>query len=128
MRHGFVSSAKDMDVFKRAYELSLKIHQASLGFPQREQYGLADQLRRSSKSICSNLIEGFAKQINSKREFARYVVISLGSCNEVLLWLRYAGDLGYLSLETSQTWQKEYDEIARMLNRLYKSISNISNN
>ncbi len=124
MGHGFVNSARDMDVFKRAYELSLKVHQASLSFPQCEQYGLASQLRRSSKSICANLIEGFAKQVNSKREFARYVVISLGSCNETILWLSYSQDLGYLSIESSQTWQKEYDEIARMLNKLYKSLSN----
>ena len=123
MGYGFASSAKELEVFKYAYELSLKVHQSSLTFPQSEQYNLADQLRRSSKSICSNLVEGFAKQVNSKREFTRYVVISLGSCNEVLLWLDYAKDLGYLPLETSQEWQKSYTEIAKMLNRLYKALS-----
>ena len=119
MGQDFVSSVRDMNVFKRTYELSLKIHKASLDFPKNEQYGLADQLRRSSKSICANLVEGFAKQINSKREFSRYVVMSLGSCNEALLWLKYAQDLNYLTQETSQAWQTEYEEIARMLNKLY---------
>jgi four helix bundle protein len=123
MGYGFASSAKDLEVFKHAYALSLKVHQLSLTFPKSEQYNLADQLRRSSKSICSNLVEGFAKQVNSKREFARYVIISLGSCNEVLLWLDYAQDLGYLPVETSQDWQKSYAEVAKMLNRLYQALS-----
>ena len=123
MKENFVSSIRDMNVFKRAYELSLKIHKESLSFPKNEQYGLADQLRRSSKSICANLVEGFAKQINSKREFARYVVMSLGSCNEALLWLRYAEDLKYLSPKVAQAWQTEYEEISKMLNRLYQSLA-----
>jgi four helix bundle protein len=123
MGYGFASSAKDLEVFKHAYALSLKVHQLSLTFPKSEQYNLADQLRRSSKSTCSNLVEGFAKQVNSKREFARYVIISLGSCNEVLLWLDYAQDLGYLPVETSQDWQKSYAEVAKMLNRLYQALS-----
>jgi four helix bundle protein len=126
MGQDFVTSVKDMNVFKRSYDLSLKIHKASINFPQIEQYGLADQLRRASKSICANLTEGFAKQVNSKREFARYVIISLGSCNEVLLWLDYAQDLGYLPLELSETWQKEYKEVAKMLNKLYQSLVNRS--
>jgi four helix bundle protein len=128
MAYSFVSSARDMEVFKRAYELSLKIHRASLNFPKHEQYGLADQLRRSSKSVCANLVEGFAKQINSKREFGRYIATSLGSCNEALLWLKYAQDLDYLSIEISQEWQNEYEQIAKMLNKLYQSISSNSNN
>ena len=115
-----------MEVFKRSYELSLKIHRASLNFPKHEQYGFADQLRRSSKSICANLVEGYAKQVNSKREFARYVATSLGSCNETLLWVKYAQDLEYLSKDVSQEWQNEYEQIARMLNGLYKAISNVS--
>ena len=124
MTKEFVTSVSEMNVFKRSYELSIKIHKESLSFPKYEQYGLADQLRRSSKSICSNLTEGFAKQVNSRREFARYVIMSLGSCNESALWLRYAEDLNYLQREIDLEWQNEYSEIAKMLNKLYKTLSN----
>ncbi|CAH2403446.1 four helix bundle protein [Mesorhizobium escarrei] len=48
-----------------------------------EQYALADQLRRSSKAICANLAEGFAKQTHSKPEFARFISMAIGSCSEV---------------------------------------------
>ena len=50
-----VKSFEDLEVFQRAYRLSLEVHKLSLGFPSIEQQGLADQLRRASKSICANL-------------------------------------------------------------------------
>ena len=54
-----IRNGEDFDVFKRAYVLSLTLHRASLGFPKAEQYGgLADQLRRASKSVCSLIVEG----------------------------------------------------------------------
>ncbi|TGV76028.1 four helix bundle protein, partial [Mesorhizobium sp. M2D.F.Ca.ET.145.01.1.1] len=59
---GYVKRAKDLEVYKRAYMVSLTVHKATLAFPKIEQYALADQLRRSSKGICANLAEGFAKQ------------------------------------------------------------------
>ena len=55
-----VSSVEDLEVFQRAYRASLEPHRASLQFPKIEQFaGLADQIRRASKSICGNLAEGF---------------------------------------------------------------------
>ena len=49
---------EDLDVFRRAYRLSLEVHRASLEFPRIEQFALADQIRRASKSICANIAEG----------------------------------------------------------------------
>ena len=64
-----VESFEDLDVFQRAYKVSLEIHKASLEFPKVEQYGLADQVRRASKSICANLAEGYGKRRSSVAEF-----------------------------------------------------------
>ncbi len=49
---------EDLEVFRRAYKLALEVHRESLKFPAVEQYALADQMRRASKSICVNLAEG----------------------------------------------------------------------
>jgi four helix bundle protein len=107
---------EDLEVFKRAYGLSLEVHRASLGFPKNEQFGgMADQIRRSSKSICALIAEGSARQRSSSTEFRRYLVMALGSADETRLWCRYARDLGYLSEATSLAWQDGYQEIARML-------------
>jgi four helix bundle protein len=117
-------SVWSLEVFRRAYELSLVIHQASLQFPKIEQYGgLADQLRRSSKSVCALLAEGTGRQSGSDVEFRRYVVMALGSAEECKLWCRYALDLGYAEPTQSARWEAEYGEIARMLAGLRRHLS-----
>ena len=59
---------EELDVFQRAYKVSLEIHRFTLTMPQIEQFDLASQIRRASKSICANLAEGFGKQSRSKAE------------------------------------------------------------
>jgi hypothetical protein len=73
-----------LDVFRRAYALSLDVHRASQGFPKSEQYGgVADQVRRASKSVCALLAEGSRRQVGSDVEFRRYVMMALGSVEGV---------------------------------------------
>ena len=111
-----VSSVEDLEVFRRAYAISLDLHQASLKFPKIEQFGgLADQVRRASKSICANLAEGFGKQRQSNLEFKRYLLIAIGSADEMQVWLKYCSDLEYLERKTCENWRDEYRQIARML-------------
>ena len=110
-------------MFQRAYKVSLEIHVFSLTMPQIEQYALADQLRRASKSICANLAEGFGKQSLSPTEFRRFVVMSMGSADEMRVWLRYCLDLKYVEEQRWQRWREEYEAIAKMLQGLSKSLS-----
>ena len=115
-----VSSFEDLDVFRRAYRLSLDLHRASLHFPKIEQFGgLADQMRRSSKSICANIAEGFGKQRKSNAEFKRYLLMAVGSADEMQVWLKYCSDLEYADQKACERWQDEYRQIARMLQSLY---------
>ena len=111
---------ESLHVFKRAYRVSLEIHAMTLQMPKVEQYGLADQMRRASKSICANLAEGFGKQSVSGAEFKRYLSIAIGSADEMRVWLRYCVDLNYIQESSWLTWKTEYKEIARMLTTLHK--------
>ncbi len=116
-------NAEDLDVFKRAYALSLKLHRASLSFPKIEQFaGLGDQLRRSSKSVCGLIVEGRGRQAASVREFSRYLAMAVGSAEETKLWLRYAGDLGYIEVAQSEEWREETTQVIRMLQGLKASL------
>ena len=119
----WVERAEDLEVFRRAYRLSLEVHRASLEFPRIEQFALADQIRRASKSICANVAEGFGKQRQSRIEFHRFVVMAIGSADEMQVWTLYARDLGYIAAETAERWQSEYSEIARMLQGLSRRSS-----
>ena len=111
---------EDLEVFKRAYKLSLEIHRISLAMPQIEQYALADQIRRASKSICANLAEGFGKQSQSKAEFRRYILIGIGSADEMRVWIRYCLDLGYIDQAVWHRWRDEYEALAKMMQGLLK--------
>jgi four helix bundle protein len=113
-----------LKVFQRAYRLSLELHRVSQGWPKAEQYGgVADQLRRSSKSICALLVEGGGRQPGSDAEFRRYVVMAIGSADEARLWCRYAADLDLARPAEAQAWQDELAEIARMLQGLRAHLS-----
>ena len=113
-----VVSFEDLEVFRRAYRLSLDIHRASLTFPSVEQHALADQMRRASKSICANVAEGYGRQKRSKAEFKRFLQMAIGSSDEMRVWVRYALDLGYIDEPTWRRWRDEYQAITRMLQSL----------
>ena len=116
-----VRSFEDLDVFQRAYRLSLVVHRASLDFPDIEQRALCDQMRRASKSIPVNIAEGFGKQRLSKAEYRRYLMMAIGSADEMQVWVRYCFDLGYIDEPTWKQWQDEYRSIAKMLQGLHTS-------
>ena len=121
-KEGEASSFEDLEVFKRAYRLSLDVHRASLDFPVVEQRAMADQVRRASKSICANLAEGFARQGHAPADFLRYVTMAMGSSDEMRVWSRYCLDLGYIDEAAWKNWRDEYQEISKMLQGLSKSV------
>ena len=118
--NGFANRVEDLEVFRRAYRLSLEVHRVSLEFPRIEQFALADQVRRASKSICANLAEGFGKQRQSRVEFGRFLMMAVGSADEMKVWSLYCRDLGYIGSDVAERWQGEYREIARMLSGLHR--------
>lgn len=108
-------SARDLTVFQRAYRVALDIHRASLEFPKIEQYALADQLRRATKSICANIAEGFPKQKYSSAEFGRFLGMAEASAEEVRVWLQFSHDLGYITSVQYHQWDDDYAAIVAML-------------
>ena len=113
-----IVSFEDFEVFQRAYRLSLDIHRSSLNFPKAEQFALANQIRRASKSIVANIAEGYGKQKQSKPEFKRFLQMAVGSAEEMRVWIRYALDLGYITKEQWQAWRDEYLALVKMLQSL----------
>jgi four helix bundle protein len=78
---------------------------------------LGSQLRRAATSIPINIAEGYGRK-RSAEDFKRFLVMAMGSANEVSVELSLAADLGYLDKETCARLQKEYDEIGRGINKL----------
>ncbi len=115
---------RELVVYRRAYALSVVVHKASLDFPRSEQFGgVAEQLRRSSKSVCANLVEGSGRQAASNVEFRRFITIAIGSADESRMWCEYARDLGYTTIDEAQSWIDGFAEVAKMLRGLKTYLS-----
>lgn len=111
-----------LEVYKQAFELACTLHEATqaASLPKFEQYGgLADQIRRASKSICANMAEGLSKN-GSLVEERRFLGLALGSCEEVQVWLSFGQRFGYWTQEQCDAWRNEYRAIARVLQVLMK--------
>ena len=101
----------------------IEIHKLTLTFPKIEQYGgIADQLRRSSKSITANIVEGFGKQHFFKGEFKRMLVYSIGSCDETILWIKASRDLGYITTKEANKYLKEYLILVKKISSFTKNM------
>ena len=109
-----INSAKDLTVYKKAYALSMEIFYLSKSWPPEEKYSLINQIRRSSRSVCGNLREAWAK-----RRYEAHFISKLSDCDgensETDTWLDYARDCGYLSAEKHETLATSITEVGKML-------------
>ncbi len=74
---------KDLEVWQIARELSIEVHKMSLSLPKFEMYEVGSQIRRSSKSIRSNIVEGYGRR-RYKNEFIRFITFSIASTDETI--------------------------------------------
>ena len=110
MKEGF----KELRVYQLAYETSLQLHKLSVHFPVEEKYSLTDQIRRSSRSVCANIGEGYRKR-KYPRHFAKKLTDANGEATETQIWLDYSKDLGYISAEAYEDLYTRYRSIGNML-------------
>ena len=108
-----IQSYKELEIYKRSYKLALTLHKITINFPEIERYELVSQIRRCSKSIPTNIAEGYERK--SKEDFKRFLKISLGSCNELQVHLEFCKDLKYITEEMYNKLSKENEEIGRMI-------------
>jgi len=99
-----VNSAKDLTVYKLAYELAMEIFELSKRFPPEEKFALTTQIRRSSRSVCLNLREAWAKR-RYEAHFISKLTDSDGENSETDSSLDFARDCGYLSADGHRLWQ-----------------------
>ncbi len=107
-------------MYQLSYRLAMKVFIASKGFPKDELNSLTNQIRRSSRSVAANIVEGWAKR-GFENIFKRHLIDSFGSCAETKLWLDFARDCNYLSRDDHSTLEGEYEELSKMLHRLFES-------
>ena len=109
-----INSFRDLIVYQKGYKLAMKIFNVSKSFPKEERYSLTDQIRRSSRSVTSNLCEAWAKKIYLK-SFVSKLSDSLGEEYETEGWLDYSKDCGYIDADLHTDLMNQYEEVRKML-------------
>src|SRR5438094_6678251 len=115
-----INSAKDLKVYKAAYELSMKIFELTKSFPVEEKFALTGQIRRSSRSVCLNLREAWAK-----RRYEAHFINKLTDCDgengETDSSLDFAMDCGYITSAQHIELVALSHQVGRMLGSMIKN-------
>ena len=115
-----LNSAKDLDVYKKAYQLAMRIFEVSKRFPSDEKFALTGQIRRSSRSVCLNLREAWAK-----RRYEAHFVSKLTDCDgensETDSALDFAKGGAYITDQEHAELTSLGQEIGKMLGSMINS-------
>ncbi len=115
-----VRSFKDLLVWQKSMRLVKLIYHLCCEFPDGERFGLTTQLQRAAVSIPANIAEGNSR--GSRRDYARFVSISMGSLAETETYVLLAIELGFIDRDHALPSLELMDEIGRMLNTLRKRL------
>ncbi len=115
-----LNSAKDLDVYKMSYQLAMQLFKLSRGFPAEEKFALTSQIRRSSRSVCLNLREAWAK-----RRYEAHFISKLTDCDgensETDSSIDFAKDCGYITIE-------QHEELSALCQQVGKMLGSMLNN
>lgn len=105
---------KETKVYQKAFSLAMDIFQISKSFPKEERYSLTDQIRRSSRSVCTNMAEAYRK-----RQYPAHFVSKISDCDaensETGVWLDFALNCEYIKIELYKALTERNEEVGRLL-------------
>lgn len=112
-----IRSYKELRVYQAAIDGAMRIFEITKSFPPEERFSMVDQMRRSSRSVCSNIGEAWRKRRYSAH-FVSKLSDSEGEAEETRVWLELAFRCGYISKSTLDELDKTYDNIIGQLVRM----------
>ncbi len=109
-----IGSVRELKVYRLAFQAAMEIFEISKGFPKEETYSLTDQVRRASRSVCTNLSEGWRKR-RYKAVFVNKLSDAGQEAAETQTWLEFALACKYIDKETFERLDEKYEHIFAML-------------
>lgn len=110
-------SVRELNEYRLAFASAMEIFQISKNFPKEERFSLTDQIRRSSRSVCSNLAEAWRK-----RKYLAVFIHKLSDCSqeaaETQTWLEFSLNCQYINQETFNHLDEQYEHIFAMLSTM----------
>ena len=113
----------NLQVYHRAHAFGVACHKLSLGLPKYELYESGSQLRRASKSVSANIVEGYGRK-QYPADYQRFLVIAQSSNDESREWLVYIMECHSEHADAASTLIKESEEVGRMLNAFIQALVN----
>jgi four helix bundle protein len=112
-----MNSYRDLEIYKESKRLALEVHKITLGLPKFECYEEGSQLRRSSKSICASIVEGYGRR-RYRGDFIRYLIISHAECDETILHLDFIYEThSFKDWDLYNLLKNEYEILSKKINR-----------
>ena len=108
---------RDLDVYRRAFDAAMKIFELTKKFPGDEKFSMVDQIRRASRSVCSNIAEGWRKR-RYISVFRNKMTDAMQEASETQCWLEFASACRYISEDEFQDLDTEYENIIGMLSSM----------
>ncbi len=111
---------RDLTVYKKAFNMSMKIFHLSKAFPNEEKFGLTSQMRRSSRSVCSNVGESYRKRIYENHFVSKSSDADMEN-TETQVWLDFALACEYIKQEMYNELLKDSEEVGRLINHMIEN-------
>ena len=109
-----IGSVRELEVYQLAFDTAMEIFEISQNFPVEEKYSLTDQIRRSSRSVCTNLAEGWRKR-RYKAVFINKLSDAEQEAAETQTWLEFALMCNYINKQIFEKLDDKYEHIFAML-------------
>ncbi len=111
---------RDLEVYQKAFRAAMRIYEIGKSFPLEEKYSLVDQIRRSSRSVCSNLAEAWRKR-KYTAVFKNKLTDSMQEASETQSWLEFSLACEYIEESVFDELDNEYEAIIAMINAMEKN-------
>lgn len=111
---------RDLDVYQKAFRLAMRIFEITKTFPIEEKYSLVDQIRRASRSVCSNIAEAWRKR-KYIAVFKNKLTDAMQEASETQSWLEFCLACKYINDELFKVLDDEYEGVISMLNSMEKN-------
>jgi four helix bundle protein len=116
-----VSSYRDLEIYKKSYELALRVHRLTLQLPQFELYEEGGQARKSSKGVPNCISEGYGRR-KYTADFVKYLTYAQASCDETMVHLEFIGDTHKLKGNELKSLLAEYEKLGKQINKFIQYV------
>ncbi|HOY49643.1 MAG TPA: four helix bundle protein [Chryseolinea sp.] len=123
-----MKSFRDLEIFIESKRLAIEVHKLSIILPKHELYEEGSQIRRSSKSITSSIVEGYGRR-RYKADFIKYLIYAQSECDETIVHLDFLFETGSIMDQgIYQHLKSDYDSLSKRINKFIQWVEANWNN